>query len=123
MPHDQIAATLDLLERRLLAPETRRDPVALTSLLAEGFVEFGSSGRIFTREEIIAELGSESAAGPKLSLRDFAITPLAPDVVLATYRSQRSGLPNTGADSLRSSVWLRRGDEWKIVFHQGTRIP
>lgn len=111
-----------MLERRLLDPATRLDSTALGSLLADGFVEFGSSGRIFSREQIITELTIESAAGPTLSLTDFAITPLTLEVVLATYQSHRSDPQNNGTRSLRSSIWVQRDDGWKIIFHQGTRI-
>jgi hypothetical protein len=48
-PHE-LAAHLFDLEQQLLQPSTRRDATALTFLLAEGFREFGGSGRIYTRQ-------------------------------------------------------------------------
>jgi hypothetical protein len=27
------------------------------------------------------------------------------------------------ANSLRSSVWRQQGEQWQMVFHQGTFIP
>jgi hypothetical protein len=51
-PHD-LAAHLFHLEQQLLQHSTRRDATALTSLLAEDFREFGGSGRIYTRQQII----------------------------------------------------------------------
>jgi hypothetical protein len=114
--------TLQSLETQLLEPTTRRDPAALESLLAEDFIEFGSSGRIFSRASIIAGLQLESYSPPELL--DFAATLLAPAVALATYRTMRrdeSGQP--GPAALRSSLWIHRQGRWQIRFHQGTRIP
>ena len=38
---------LRTLEERLLQPDVRRSAQAVASLLADEFVEFGSSGRVF----------------------------------------------------------------------------
>jgi hypothetical protein len=54
-----LAAHLFHLEQQLLQPSTRRDATALTSLLAEDFREFGSSGRVYTRQQIIDALATE----------------------------------------------------------------
>jgi hypothetical protein len=37
-------------------------------------------------------------------------------VTLATYKTTEDGIA-----SLRSSIWQRYGDEWKMIFHQGTK--
>src|SRR5262249_33468784 len=72
------------LEKQLLQPEVRRSPSVLGALLADEFVEFGSSGRIFTKQMTIRALRDEPAT--RRSLRDFKTTVLAPAVVLSTYR-------------------------------------
>ena len=54
---------------------------------------------------------------------DFQIKELSPDNVLAMYKVEKSDLKwNTKQISLRSSIWRKTNDEWKIVFHQGTNI-
>ena len=81
--------------------------------LSPGFVEFGRSGRRYTREEIIAaDIGDFSAVLP---LRDLAMRPLGDDYVLVTYQSEISGLRAN-----RSSIWRRTSDGWLMEFHQGT---
>ena len=109
------------LERRLLNPEVRRNPHAVAALLGEGFREFGASGKIWTREAILAELASE----PPLSIQasDFLVTMLSPEIALVTYHSSRmeSGQPTRQA--LRSSLWQLQDDCWRVIFHQGTLIP
>jgi hypothetical protein len=111
------------LELRLLQPEVRSDPEALADLLDDGFREFGSSGRAFTRSDTVAAFQAETAP-PPISITEFAAALPAPDVALVTYVavSNDPALP----DSRRSSVWVRRdsrGGRWRILFHQGTRIP
>ena len=105
------------LELRLLDPRTRRSRADLEALLADDFVEFGSSGRVFDRESIIAAFASETSIA--FEVADFRAVALAPDVVLATYRAIARGVLSS-RDSLRSSVWVRRADRWQMIFHQGT---
>lgn len=38
------------------------------------------------------------------------------DVTLAIYKTTEDGIA-----SLRSSIWQRYGDEWQMIFHQGTK--
>lgn len=106
------------LEEQLLQPEFRRNRQAVGSLLAPEFREFGSSGRIYTRQEILDLLESESRR--QVDLTEFHSTRIGPDVVLVTYRSHNL---NNSSVSLRSSLWVRREDRWLLLFHQGTPIP
>lgn len=116
------SADLRLLEERLLNPVVRRDRSAVASLLAPEFVEFGSSGRVFSRQQILDLLAGEEPY--RIELTDFSARMLAPDLALVTWKSIRpEGPPSTGAASLRSSIWARREGRWQMVFHQGTRIP
>ncbi|MBZ5649915.1 MAG: nuclear transport factor 2 family protein [Acidobacteriia bacterium] len=56
---DSIAQQLRKLEEDLLQPSMRRSLDTVASLLTDDFCEFGSSGRIFRKEEIIAALRTE----------------------------------------------------------------
>jgi hypothetical protein len=108
------------LELRLLDPSVRGSPDALDRLLADDFLEIGSSGRTFDKPRIIASLGEES--GFHASLHDFEARTLGPGIVLATYRTVgRTDDDETPRSSLRSSIWVLR-ESWQLVFHQGTRI-
>jgi hypothetical protein len=116
-----IAEHLKGLELDLLSNTTRKNAARVSSLLADGFREFGSSGRVYTREDIIPTLQEEAPAS--LSLVNFEMRLLAEGVALVTYRSSRDepGAPPSAA--LRSSIWIREGENWRMVFHQGTRLP
>ena len=63
----EVEHALRELEERLLQPDVRRSPRALADLLADEFVEFGSSGRIFDKPQIIAALRDEPPIHRSLS--------------------------------------------------------
>jgi hypothetical protein len=117
---NELAAHLFHLEQQLLQPSTRRDAAALTSLLAEDFREFGSSGRIYTRQQIIDQLAAESPR--HITLSDPFCRQLSEDIALLTYRSTRTIALNVSSHALRSSLWVRRDGRWQMIFHQGTPI-
>lgn len=117
-----IEVQLRNLEEQLLHSAVRRDPEAVSALLTDDFREFGSSGRIFDKQQILLALQEESPS--QLSLTDFQAAVLAPDVVLVTYRAMRShDLQKNVSQSLRSSIWVFRNAGWRMLFHQGTRSP
>jgi hypothetical protein len=108
------------LEQALLQPEVRRSAARLDDLLADGFREIGSSGRMFTRADILEALPAESGAAV-FSMSDFEIVQLSADVVLATYTVTKTVDART-TRSLRSSIWQRSAGGWRILFHQGTNV-
>ena len=112
---------LQQLEQQLLTSATRHHAGEISSLLADEFREFGSSGETFSKAEIISVLQSE---GPvHLSLKDFEAYPISDHAFLITFRAVKEapGLP--AVESLRSSVWIERDGRWQMLFHQGTRVP
>lgn len=110
-----LETTLYALETALLEPSVRNQPARVDALLADDFFEFGSSGRVWTKRIIIERLRDEAPIPRRVS--DFAARLLAPDVALVTYRVDRL---EDGSSTLRSSVWAREGDTWRMRFHQGT---
>src|SRR5262249_1515107 len=106
------------LEERLLQPEVRRSAQDVAELLADEFIEFGSSGHVFNKQEILEYLEHETSA--ERSIADLRATLLAPGVMLATYRLHTKGMQATS--SLRSSVWQLQDGQWKMAFHQGTLV-
>lgn len=107
------------LEERLLELSVRKNPVALRELLAEEFVEIGSSGRQYDREAIIAALADETSA--QIELHDFCANMLSENLVLVIYRTVRRE-KDAWKEARRSSIWRRREGRWQICFHQGTRM-
>jgi len=110
------------LEEKLLNADTRNSKEELKELLSDDFVEFGSSGRVWNKKDIIADLLNENSEGEySLSTDDFKVTCLSSDVAIATYRCYRKKLSgDILRTTLRSSIWKLNDGNWQIYFHQGT---
>lgn len=117
----QLAGVLEELRRRepiFHHPEfgtTRADYARMT---VDDFWEIGASGQRYSREHVFDVLEARRAQPVDESeweARDFHCRELAPGVYLLTY-TLRQGERLTR----RSTLWQRIGDDWKIVFHQGT---
>jgi hypothetical protein len=111
------------LEEGLLRPEVRQSSGQVGDLLSDDFVEFGSSGGVFNKQQVIEALEQEGLPDPtiRLSLVDFIARNLASDVILVTYRTiQEGGSGNMQESRLRSSIWKFIEGQWQMVFHQGT---
>ena len=116
---NELAAHLRSREESLLNPAVRRDRARVAALLAEDFQEFGSSGRLWTREQILGLLATETPQ--PLSMEDFECHQIADGVALVCYRSVRiDPLTHQPATALRSSLWTNQSGEWRMRFHQGT---
>ncbi|HWB12625.1 MAG TPA: DUF4440 domain-containing protein, partial [Pirellulales bacterium] len=110
-----VETRLQDLELTLLRPDVRKsDRVA--ELLADEFIEFGSSGSVFTKPQVMAALRAEGSV--EISASQLKVHLLAPDVALVTYRARCQGEPVV--HSLRSSIWKQNQGRWQMVFHQGT---
>jgi len=112
-------AQIRALEESHLNPDVRSSREQLLTLLDEDFCEYGSSGRAYTRDDVVGHL----VAAPALTweIDEFAVRLLASDVALATYRLITSPEAGSGGDwSRRSSVWKRYESGWRLCFHQGT---
>ncbi len=118
---EQSSALLLRNEQELLDPAVRRDRNRLLELLAEDFREFGASGRMWTRNEIVELLEKEDFQRP--AIEDFRCISIAAGAALVTYRAVRIDTA-TGkcAATLRSSIWTNQKGAWRVQFHQGTAV-
>jgi hypothetical protein len=108
------------LEERLLHTDVRENSIIVTELLSDDFEEVGSDGKISSREEVIEWLVNKEE-NVRWSLNDFRIKELSPDLIVATYIAVKDNQPNSSR-SIRSSIWKKYSDNWKMIFHQGTKI-
>lgn len=117
----ELAAHLLACELALLDPAVRRSRRRVSALLARDFVEFGSSGRVWPRSEILALLATEDYEPPALD--DFACRRIGKDTVLVTYRTVHTKTKTgTQQAALRSSIWHKEEKGWRMRFHQGTPV-
>ena len=87
---------------------------------APDFWEVGASGKRYTREFVLAMRSREvlvdaEAAGWKAA--EFGLRQLGPDCFLLTYT-----LDQQGRTTRRATVWERAGEDWRILYHQGTIV-
>ena len=119
--HQSVVRQLLALETALLDQKMRIGRDRMAELLADDFFEFGSSGRIWTKAATLEGLAAgHSAEAVVRTVTDFAVRHLADEVALVTYAVSRH---EAGAEvqTLRSSIWKREKENWRMVFHQGTR--
>lgn len=111
------------LETKLHTKEVRNSREQVGELLADDFIEFGKSGKLFDKQTTLDMLSGEET-DLEISVSDFAARSLAPDVVLVTYTSSQLDVDGaTTVSALRSSIWVQRSNKWQMTFHQGTKTP
>lgn len=107
-----------LLEESLWIPKTRFNPEYMERILAPDFFEFGRSGNVYSRSEVLSAPYSE--INIKLPLKNFIVHTITDSVVLITYVSE------VQYDDLevgnRSSLWRKTATGWQLYFHQGTVV-
>lgn len=89
--HTRDAATLKRLEMRLQLPSVRTSRQQLDQLLADEFLEFGSSDAICDKAKVIKALlaDPESQLPRYATMHGMRVLWLTPEIALVTYRSQR----------------------------------
>lgn len=113
--HDE----LRLLEESLWHAKTRFDRDLMDKTFAEDMCEFGRSGAIYQRQDLLLNPSDAAEINAALPLRDFRVRALSSDIVQTMYVSEVRYGSETELGN-RSSIWRRVGDGWKLCFHQGT---
>ncbi|POH72977.1 ribonuclease HI family protein [Arthrobacter glacialis] len=101
------------LERELLDPAVRADPLRAGELLHPDFEEIGASGRRWSRQEILEMFNDEESATVELQV--LSLSQVDTSTALLSYRSV-----SPAGSALRSSLWQREDGQWRLRFHQGT---
>ncbi len=106
---------LSSLEHAMWRESTRFDLAFQEAKFAADFLEFGRSGRTYTRSQIIRTESSPINA----TLTNLQIRALDLATVLVTYDSE-AVYNNEVEYAHRSSIWTRGNAGWQMRFHQGT---
>lgn len=109
--------TLIALEESMWREQTRFDLEFQERTFGPDFIEFGRSGRTYTRAQIIRY--ESSAIQATLPLQNLKLRLLDVNTVQITYDSE---VIYDGSTELahRSSIWSRTPEGWVMRFHQGT---
>ncbi|WP_307496017.1 ribonuclease HI family protein [Arthrobacter woluwensis] len=131
-------AIVTALEKRLLEPSVRADLGEVARILHPDFEEIGSSGRTWSRDEMLLALADEDHE--PIDITPLSASRLTENTILLQYRTR-----SAGRTVLRSSLWVltdpasSRGagsrsaagenvrsqdtatqSTWRLRFHQGT---
>ncbi len=104
------------LEESHIKLEVRNSREKLDKILADDFIEIGSSGFMFDKTAVL----EDGVVLTEMSLYNYEIYPLAKDVVLSTYFIVDK---TRNRNTLRSSIWKWIDGRWQLYFHQGTITP
>lgn len=108
---------IESFERELVDPTIREDAGRIAELLSDEFMEFGSSGKVIKKNDVLD--AAERPGTISYQLSDFDFKMLGNTHVLVTYRSVTS----SQVVALRSSIWAKEYGGWKMMHHQSTVVP
>ena len=118
----EILQSLRQLEIELHQSETRANISRLAELLHPDFEEFGRSGKVYSRSDILAESWGDQEL-PDIQSGEFKATEIGEGIVLLTYVSAHRGESGElKRRALRSSLWVLGDVGWQMRFHQGTPL-
>ncbi|MBB1386622.1 DUF4440 domain-containing protein [Pseudoalteromonas sp. SG45-5] len=106
-------------ERQLLDPEIRQSERALDALLDDEFIEIAANGTTFNKYQVLTRLPTEVV--PQFYNQHFKGRMLSDDVAQLSYQAAYRRTARSEFNySLRMSLWRKQGEQWQMVFHQGT---
>ncbi|SEO96119.1 Protein N-acetyltransferase, RimJ/RimL family [Amphibacillus marinus] len=115
--NESIKKVINQLETKLLT----RNMNDLKHLLAEDFVEFGTSGEVYSKRDIINFFNHEQQElESMIEISHFQVKALSPGIVQATFQTREPLNRNRLAN--RSSLWRKSTGNWQMFFHQGTLV-
>jgi ribonuclease HI len=98
------------LESKMLTDEYRSNIDFLKSTLSNDFTELGTSGRLYTKFDV---LNSKSLNSSSIKIRDLKCRNITDCSFLVTYTAFKDEVR-----TFRSSIWRIEEEELKLFFHQ-----
>jgi hypothetical protein len=98
-------------------PDAYRRRVADECLLA-----FAPLAGVLDREKLVASIG-DAPRWEDVRADPVGLLRAAPDVAILTYRATARRQGGDPYSALVSSAYVRRDNDWKLVFHQHTAQP
>ena len=107
------------LEESLWIAQTRFDQAYMEQILSPEFVEFGRSGKVYSREDTLSAAYRDIRC--TLPLKNFTAQLIGANVFLVTYMSETISDGEVLVAN-RSSIWIKTPQRWQLRFHQGTPV-
>ena len=118
---DSVKTEIEILERRLINISPNHDAQEIETLVADDFIEIGTSGRVYRKADVLIYRHEDDSL--QVTILEFVVAALSKDIVCATYKTLKSrSTEDSKEQALRSSIWRRTATGWQIVFHQGTLV-
>lgn len=108
-------------EKALAQAQSQKKADALNRMLDPNLIFVAFNGLVFTREQLVSKVQYIDVS--RYDMQNFKIRPLGSGAALLTYdlavKASVAGhdLP---AKEYASSLWVRHGRGWQLVFHQET---
>lgn len=115
---ENLREVLYVLETELITHSARSSAERLNELLADDFIEYGSSGGIYDKKITMDSLTNEPS--PPYKIYDFEVVSVTDDFAQTRFKTDQVNPGGTTIKSLRSSLWRKHDGKWQICFHQGT---
>jgi hypothetical protein len=81
-------------------------------------VAFGGMASVMSRDAVVSTVHGNRWNSPEIAAKGF-LEP-APGVALLTYAARATKQDGTAYAATVTSGYARRGEDWKMVFHQQT---
>jgi len=112
--------TIIEMEFKLLDKNIRNNKNELIKYISKEFIEYGASGKIYTYDDTLKYLPKEKyQLEYKILKIDSKI--LSENIVLLLYIVEINNEKEKIITN-RSSIWKKDNNNWKIIFHQGTKV-
>ncbi|MDF2999924.1 MAG: hypothetical protein K0Q48_43 [Bacillota bacterium] len=105
-------------EQDLLSHELCRERSKLERLLSDDFLEYGTSGTVYSKRDTIDALCAMKKRD--IEIHEFEVDSLGPYAAVAHYTAFEKKEKERACCTLRTSIWRLEEGEWKLLFHQGT---
>jgi hypothetical protein len=108
-------------EKALAEAQTQKKAAALQEMLDPNLIFVAFNGMVFTRQQLVAKVQYIDVS--QYDMENFKVRRLGPNACLLTYdlRVKASVAGHNLPDKeYASSLWLRHGRGWQLVFHQET---
>ena len=106
---------IESLEKKLLVSASRKSINTLDELLDDDFKEFGKSGLVCNKQDILNRLPNEEPR--EFNVKYFEGKSVGYFAYLINFTTLESGI-----EMLRSSIWKSIDGRLQTVFHQGTVV-
>jgi len=109
------------LEKELMRDETRQSQQRLKELLHEDFQEYSQSGYSYGKQYVLDAFMDYQPGEKSYEPKNFTARYLDQNLIqinFETYSIPRNETKLRAA--LRSSLWKKQGNQWQMIFHQGT---